>query len=50
MKTFAVVTVVLAAIPALAHHSNSAFDPEKGRCAGGSRSLMSPVLTQATPQ
>ncbi|HUQ51089.1 MAG TPA: DUF6152 family protein [Gammaproteobacteria bacterium] len=29
MKALAVVTVVLAATPALAHHSNSAFDPDK---------------------
>ena len=29
MKTLSVVIAVLAVIPALAHHSNSAFDPEK---------------------
>jgi hypothetical protein len=29
MKALAVVAVVLATVPALAHHSNSAFDPEK---------------------
>lgn len=29
MKTLSAVAVVLAAMPALAHHSNSAFDPDK---------------------
>jgi hypothetical protein len=29
MRTLSVITVVLAAMPVLAHHSNSAFDPEK---------------------
>jgi hypothetical protein len=29
MKTWFVVIAALAAVPALAHHSNSAFDPEK---------------------